>query len=367
MENLNEDIKRLRQIMSYDRSRGLLVNESQYSMDDDNGKEHVPFQGYKEFGDGKPLSDDERSRAEEIANEVYKTTRASFPDSMKPMDLSDIKTDAFYDHVMNTLGKLYNQEESVDNTEIYEQKIVKAVEDDKSEDYEISKSIAKQIYSAVKGMGTDEGRFLDAVKDINSINMFSRVDNLLKVTNYGSDDEGFEYFVNDEFGTGDVDVVESIVRHLKSIGIESSYKTIGRSEFREGSFKIETSLTPPKKGADDTPKDSDKYNDDGTPKEPNTEEPNTEDKRCPTEEDILSGKVLLRKGAMGDVQCDVVEKIQKILIKKMGESGVTVSIGEKDYGYYGPKTVSLVFAYQSLKGLKEDGIVGKNTMKSILS
>ena len=30
MKNINENINRLRQIMSYDRSRGLLVNESQY-------------------------------------------------------------------------------------------------------------------------------------------------------------------------------------------------------------------------------------------------------------------------------------------------------------------------------------------------
>ena len=34
MENLNENIKRLRQIMSYDRSRGLLVNESQYELNE---------------------------------------------------------------------------------------------------------------------------------------------------------------------------------------------------------------------------------------------------------------------------------------------------------------------------------------------
>lgn len=291
MKNINENINRLRQIMSYDRSRGLLVNESQYSFED--------------------------------------------------------------------------------NTEIDEQKIVKAVEDYEPQNLELAQSIAKQIYAASTGMGTDESRFLDAVKDIDSITTLMVVDNILKGTNYGDENEGFEFFVNDEFGMEDVDAVESIVRHLKSIGVKATYESSGPN-FTGGTFKIETSLYPPKKGADDTPKDSDKYNDDGTPKEPNTEEPNTEepnteDKRCPTEEDILSGKVLLRKGAMDDVQCDVVVKIQKILIKKMGESGVTVSIGEKDYGYYGPKTVSLVFAYQSLKGLKEDGIVGKNTMKSILS
>ena len=34
MKNLNEDINRLRQIMSYDRSRSLLISESQYSIED---------------------------------------------------------------------------------------------------------------------------------------------------------------------------------------------------------------------------------------------------------------------------------------------------------------------------------------------
>ena len=111
MNNLNENINRLRQIMSYDRSRGLLVNESQYSFEDNDEIDGQEFS----------LSDDEKSRAEEIAYEVYKTTRASYPDFMKPVDLSDIKTDSFYDHVMNTLGKLYNQEESGDNTELSEQ------------------------------------------------------------------------------------------------------------------------------------------------------------------------------------------------------------------------------------------------------
>ena len=51
----------------------------------------------------------------------------------------------------------------------------------------------------------------------------------------------------------------------------------------------------------------------------------------------------------------------------MGASGVKVTLSQLDFGHYGPKTVSLVFAYQSLNGLKEDGVVGKNTMKSLLS
>lgn len=281
MKNINENINRLRQIMSYDRSRGLLVSESQYSFED--------------------------------------------------------------------------------NTEIDEQKIVKAVEDDEPQNLELAQSIAKQIYSAARGLGTDESPFLDAVKDIDSITTLRIVDNILKGTDYGDENEGFEFFVNDEFGMADVDVVESIARHLKSIGVKATYESSGPN-FTGGTFKIETSLYPPKKGADDTLKDSDKYNDDGTPKEPNNE-----DKRCPTEEDILSGKVVLSKKSMGDSKCDVVETVQRALIKVLGKQSGEMSLGPNDFGIYGPKTVALVFAFQSLKGLKEDGIVGKNTMKSLLS
>ena len=105
-----------------------------------------------------------------------------------------------------------------------------------------------------------------------------------------------------------------------------------------------------------------------TVQEPNTpEEPNNENEGCPNEEDILSGKVVLSKKSMGDSKCDVVETVQRALLKVLGKQNGGMSLGPNDFGIYGPKTVALVFAFQSLKGLKVDGIVGKNTMKSLLS
>lgn len=293
MKNINENINRLRQIMSYDRSRGLLVSESQYKIEDS-------------------------------------------------IEIEEQQTSDFWQR---------------------EKELNQGKNEDEVQNLELAKSIAKQIYSASRGMGTDESRFLDAVKDIDSITTLRIVDNILKGTDYGNESEGFEFFVNDEFGREDVDVVESIVRHLKSIGVKSTYESSGPN-FTPGTFKIETSLYPPKKGGDtvdDTSKDVDS-------KEPNTpEEPNNENEGCPNEEDILSGKVVLSKKSMGDSKCDVVETVQRALLKVLGKQNGGMSLGPNDFGIYGPKTVALVFAFQSLKGLKVDGIVGKNTMKSLLS
>ena len=298
MKNLNEDINRLRQIMSYNRSKGLLVNESQY-------------------------------------------------------DITEQKVD--YDRNMNNFIK-------------HEQGLNKGKENNSTiwDSYELAKSIAKQIFTASKGMGTDESRFLDAVKDINSIVTLKFVDDILKTLDYGDNTEGFEYFVNGEFGYEDADVVESIVRHLKSIGVNATYKTNGRSMV-SGSFVLRTSLedvktelpttkTPLPQGPEN-PKQGDE-----------SPIPGKEDNEgCPTEEDVLTGKFAISKNSMGDKQCNVVHTIQKALLKKLGKQDGGLSLGANDFGYYGPKTVALVFAFQSLKGLKEDGIVGKNTMKSLLS
>lgn len=85
-------------------------------------------------------------------------------------------------------------------------------------------SIARQIYKASKGMGTDESAFLNAVRDIKSDKEFFMVDRELKRTDYGG---GFSYFVSDEFGFQDEDYLIAIERHLKSIGIETEYQKMG--------------------------------------------------------------------------------------------------------------------------------------------
>lgn len=105
-----------------------------------------------------------------------------------------------------------------------------------------SKSIATQIYNASKGFGTDESSFLDAVKDIKTKEEFYKVDELLKASNYGTPQQGFAFFVKDEMGVEDADTVESIVRHLSSIGVSAEYKTVGFNNREVIDFKIVDNL-----------------------------------------------------------------------------------------------------------------------------
>lgn len=298
MKNINENINRLRQIMSYDRSRGLLVNESQYSIEDS-----VEIDGQE-----VSLSDDEKSRAEEIANKVYISTREKF--STEPIDFKEIDTESFYDHVMNTLSKLYKQhDENKDSVELDEQEeTVSGVE-----------AIANKIYKASKGLGTDETSFISAVKDIKSKEEFNQVDELLKATDYGDETQGFEYFVSDELGGGSTEVSE-ILSHLKTIGVELS----GYSEEEEV--------------AASDPFDIEK---------------------------IKSGEQLLKKGE-GNESSDTVTQVQELLISKMDTIGVTIDFEQSDLGNYGPKTAALVTAFQSMNNLKADGIVGAKTIAALM-
>lgn len=105
-----------------------------------------------------------------------------------------------------------------------------------------STSIATQIYNASKGFGTDESSFLDAVKDIKTKEEFYKVDELLKASNYGTPQQGFAFFVKDEMGVEDADTVESIVRHLRGIGVNAEYKTIGFNNREVIDFKIVDNL-----------------------------------------------------------------------------------------------------------------------------
>lgn len=381
MKELNEDIKRLRQIMSYNRGKGLLVVESQYDMKEQEEVKQEPF------------------------NEV--------------------------------------------------------------------ESIAKQIYAASKGMGTDESQFIDAVKDIENDKVFMSVDELLKSYDYGDETQGFEYYVNDEFGNEDADSVESIVRHLNKIGIESTFeKNQSGRQFVSGSFKltdttstigksdkivmsdcenIEEILNTPnvKKWSDKilgseqwTVKsgyhklsNQSKYEgildmiriiqcvvgasvDGKFGNETLTKVKEYQEKQkiksdgivgditwcrmfphlcsvhaksdgpygqyqkhselmngsgtdirlkngCPTMQEVISGKIVISQDSMKGIKCDLVTTIQKALLNTLGNR-VGLSIGDSDFGIYGPKTVSLVTAFQSSKGLKIDGKVGSKTMKALL-
>lgn len=259
MKNINENINRLRQIMSYDRSRGLLINESQYSIED-----------------SVELSEQEDNAAKR------------------------------------------------------------------------AESIAKQIYAACKGMGTDESQLIDAIKDIDNSKLFYTVDEFLKGYDYGNETEGFEYYINDELGVSDMDVVESIVRHLEKINIKSKYDTSSNGKvFVNNTFKLMGDSTD--EPIKDTPI-SDKEESDSV---------------CPTIEELKTGKKFLKVDGKNE-NCDAIVLVQKKLISEMLKLGLPVTeIKGDDLGNYGKKTSSMLAAYQNFKELKVDGIVGPKTMSSL--
>tara|TARA_R110000803_G_scaffold129867_10_gene197203 strand:+ start:1972 stop:2664 length:693 start_codon:yes stop_codon:yes gene_type:complete len=230
MENINENINRLRQIMSYDRSRSLLISESQYSIED--------------------------------------------------------------------------------SVELEEQ----ATEFDNAE------SIAKQIYKASKGLGTDENAFVSAVKDIKDKEEFEKVDTLLKSYDFGDETQGFQYYIDDELGAGDTDKVAVIERHLNSIGVKLESGSEGE-EVSSDPFNIEK---------------------------------------------IKSGEQFLKKG-QGNESSDTVIEVQELLITKMKVLGVSIDFEQSDLGNYGPKTAGLITAFQAINNLKADGIVGAKTLSALMA
>ena len=74
MKNVNENINRLRHIMSYDRSRGLLINESQYSIEDS-----VELEEQEETVSG----------VQAISNKIYKASK--FPGTDETSFISAVK------------------------------------------------------------------------------------------------------------------------------------------------------------------------------------------------------------------------------------------------------------------------------------
>jgi peptidoglycan hydrolase-like protein with peptidoglycan-binding domain len=85
MKNINENINRLRQIMSYDRSRGLLVNESQYSIEDS-----IELEEQEETVSG----------VEAIANKIYKASKGMGTDETSFISaVKDIKSKEEFNQV----------------------------------------------------------------------------------------------------------------------------------------------------------------------------------------------------------------------------------------------------------------------------
>lgn len=79
---------------------------------------------------------------------------------------------------------------------------------------EDAKSIAKKIYDASSGVGTDENKFLNAVLEIDTLETFKEVDRILKTFDYGG---GFYDYVEGELGMLDKELINKIKNHVKNL------------------------------------------------------------------------------------------------------------------------------------------------------
>jgi len=90
---------------------------------------------------------------------------------------------------------------------------------------EDAKSIAKNIYDASSGVGTDEDKFLKAVLEIDTLETFKEVDRILKTFDYGG---GFYDYVEGELGMLDEELINKIKNHVKNL----------KSKFLDGRYLI---------------------------------------------------------------------------------------------------------------------------------
>ena len=88
---------------------------------------------------------------------------------------------------------------------------------------EDAQTIARDIYDASSGVGTDEDKFLNAVLDIDYKETYMEVDRILRTFDYGG---GFNDYVDGELGIFDKDVINQIKSHIGNL----------KSKFNDGSI-----------------------------------------------------------------------------------------------------------------------------------
>lgn len=294
MKELNEDIKRLRQIMSYNRSKGLLVNESQYDL-----------------------------------NEQEESNIITDKDLMGRTG------------VLANIGGLFNDDRGG----------VKGVVD--SLDGFVSMDNLENVLATLEGL---KGKvYKDETQDppvmISAIKRFA------------------ELYKADENGDDLISDVESVgTRTLPATAETLKKKIVNLVKSGEGKVSQQNDSN-----LEDMPKigDPGKGEQPGKGEEPGKGNPNNpeDDKEglsdCPTIEDLKSGKKVLKAGG-GNENCDVISLVQKRLMERMKASGLPVTdIEGDDLGNYGKKTASMVAAFQNFKGLKVDGVVGRDTMREL--
>ena len=304
MKNLNEDINRLRQIMSYDRSRSLLISESQYSIEDS-----IELEEQEETMD----IEEQSTKLNPMVTDTDLMGETGFWANFKGLfndDRGGVKgvVDALDGFVsMDNLNTVYNTLKALKG------KVAK----DETQDPPVMIPAIKRFAELYKADENGD----DLISDVESVGTMTlpataetlkkKIINLIK----SGESEKVSY-QND-----------SNLEDMPTVG------TPGKGE-------------EPSKG-----------------KEPGKESDIVEG--CPSIEDIKSGKVLLKVDGKDSPFCKVVNNIQIKVITYLKQKGIEASLPKLAYGHYGPLTASLVSAYQNLAGLKSDGVVGPKTIQSL--
>jgi peptidoglycan hydrolase-like protein with peptidoglycan-binding domain len=243
--------------------------------------------------------------------------------------------------------------------------------------------------------GTDEARLVKGFKELSKVDDFVTLNDYFKKKHKGND---LQSVLNSELGTGDAQTAKEIQDHLKSIGVTMTFMVSSdKKGVVDDTIRITFSGEQPKKGKSPFAclskiaqykigpgkyrmgkgvyflNRNGKYgftSDQGLKKtgtwrcdeqgfvEMDGQRTNVTPKKqwvtAPTEEEVKTGKKVLKSGMMGEF----VGKVQNQLKAK----GINPGTADKKFGN---NTKNAIIKFQETVGLKPDGVVGKNTYQQL--
>jgi hypothetical protein len=245
--------------------------------------------------------------------------------------------------------------------------------------------------------GTNEKRLIKGFKELSKLEDFVTLNDYFKKNHRGND---IQSVLNSELGTGDAQTAKEIEDHLKSIGVTMTFMTSpDKRGVVDNTIRIEVGSQGVKTKQDDKclgkikqyavagkrglyklgqtnykfyssgqytswvgngPKstgkwvcDSEGFIDLGGKKLGGTEIPFNW-VQAPTEEEVKTGKKVLKSGMKGDFVIKVQEQLKSLGFDPKGTDGK-----------FGKNTKNAVIEFQNESGLKPDGVVGVDTYKVI--
>lgn len=202
---------------------------------------------------------------------------------------------------------------------------------------DVPKGYLNIVGAAEGGFGTDENRLVRGFQELESAEDFANLNRWYKAK-WGRE---IPYLLRKELGMGDAETAKQIADHLAKIGMKMTYSiTANRKGVVSDSIKISYVKQPQKK---EEPKKTE-------PKKPSWV-------KAPVENDVKTGKKVLKSGMAGEFVKKVQQKLNDIASK---EGNSNVAVGKVD-GYFGNKTMKGLQNFQISAGIKGDGVLGKDT------